>query len=345
MSDCKAMADLPTPKLVNNLVNQLAHLSAGGSPLLPPSFQPSLPMAVAFSGGADSTALLWACVQQWPGQVRAIHIHHGLQDAADQFAQHCDQLCKQWQVPLVQCKVNARHASGQSPEDAARKARYAALSEAVHTHPDLQGVKDLAVAQHADDQVETLLLALSRGAGLPGLASMPATWTRDGLQWHRPFLKVPGAALREYLVKANIAWVEDPTNQDEQFTRNRIRAQLLPALERAFPQFRETFARSASHAAEAQEVLDEVAATDLAVAQEAGGLNIKALQQLRPARQSLVIRHWLKIQHQTTPSTVQLTELLSQIAACTTRGHQVHLKLGRGYVRREGPVLTWSAES
>ena len=134
------MADLPTPKLVNNSVNQLAHLSAGGSPLLPPSFQPSLPMAVAFSGGADSTALLWACVQQWPGQVRAIHIHHGLQDAADQFAQHCEHLCKQWQVPLVQCKVNARHASGQSPEDAARKARYAALSEAVHTHPDLQGV-------------------------------------------------------------------------------------------------------------------------------------------------------------------------------------------------------------
>ena len=331
------MAVSPTPKSANN--------SAQGDSLLPPSFQPNLPVAVALSGGADSTALLLACIQKWPGQVRAIHIHHGLQAAAEQFAEHCQHLCEQWQVPLVQCKVNAKNAPGQSPEEAARKARYAALSEAVHTHPDLQGVKDVALAQHADDQVETLLLALSRGAGLPGLASMPAQWVRDGLQWHRPLLKVPGAKLREYLVDAQVAWVEDPSNQDEQFTRNRIRAQLLPALDRAFPQFRDTFARSAAHAAEAQEILDEVAAADLARVLEAGSPSIKALQQLSPARQSLVLRHWLKSQHQTTPSTVQLTELLSQIAACTTRGHQLRLKVGRGYVRRDNAVLAWLAEA
>ena len=312
--------------------------------MLPLSFQPSLPIAVAFSGGADSTALLLACVQKWPGQVRAIHIHHGLQAAADQFAMHCQQLCDQWQVPLVQCKVNAQHAPGQSPEDAARRARYGALSEAVHTHPDLQGVKDVALAQHADDQVETLLLALSRGAGLPGLASMPAQWARDGLNWHRPLLNLPGAKLREYLVNAQVTWVEDPTNQDEQFTRNRIRAQLLPALDRAFPQFRDTFARSAAHAAEAQEILDEVAAADLQRVLEGGAPSIKALQSLSSARQSLVLRHWLKAVHQTTPSTVQLAELLSQIAACTTRGHQLHLKVGRGFVSRDEAVLVWLAE-
>ena len=311
--------------------------------MLPLSFQPSLPIAVAFSGGADSTALLLACAQKWPGQVRAIHIHHGLQAAADQFAKHCQQLCDQWQVPLVQCKVNAQHAPGQSPEDAARRARYAALSEAVHSHPDLQGVQDVALAQHADDQVETLLLALSRGAGLPGLASMPAQWTRDGLHWHRPFLSLPGAKLREYLMDAQVAWVEDPTNQDEQFTRNRIRAQLLPTLDRAFPQFRDTFARSAAHAAEAQKILDEVAAADLQRVLEGGAPSIKALQSLSSARQSLVLRHWLKAVHQTTPSTVQLAELLSQIAACTTRGHQLHLKVGRGFVRRDEAVLVWLA--
>jgi tRNA(Ile)-lysidine synthase len=331
------MAVLPTPKSANNF--------AVGTILLPSSFQPSLPMAVAFSGGADSTALLLACARQWPGQVRAIHIHHGLQVAADLFAKHCLQLCNEWQVPLVQCKVNAKQVAGQSPEDAARRARYAAISEAVHSHPDLQGVKDIAVAQHADDQVETLLLALSRGAGLPGLASMPAQWTRDGLQWHRPFLKVPGAKLREYLTQAQVAWVEDPTNQDEQFTRNRIRAQLLPALDRAFPQFRDTFARSASHAAEAQEILDEVAGASLAEVLQDGAPSIMAVQKLSVARQSLVMRHWLKVAHQTTPSAVQLAELLSQVAACTTRGHRLHLKVGRGYVRREGAVLTWSAET
>ena len=273
-----------------------------------------------------------------------MHIHHGLQEAANLFEAHCRAMCAQWQVPLVVCKVNARHEAGQSPEDAARKARYLALSESVHQHPDLQGVKHIALAQHADDQVETLLLALSRGAGLPGLACMPSQWTRNGLQWHRPFLNVPGFKLRECLVQAGVSWIEDPTNQDEQFTRNRIRAQLLPALERAFPQFRETFARSASHAAEAQDILNDVAQADLAGVMEGGMPCIKNLQRLSSARQSLVLRHWLKVQHQTTPSAAQLAELVSQIASCTTRGHQLHLKVGRGYVRREGAGLTWTAE-
>jgi tRNA(Ile)-lysidine synthase len=338
MSVCKAMAVLPTPKSANNS-------APAGAQLLPTGFQPELPLAVAFSGGADSTALLWACVQRWPGQVRAVHIHHGLQDAADMFEAQCRVLCEQWQVPLVVCKVNAKHEAGQSPEEAARKARYSALSEAVCSHPLLRGVQHIAVAQHADDQVETLLLALSRGAGLAGLACMPSQWSRDGLQWHRPFLSVPAAKLRACLVQAKISWIEDPTNQDEQFTRNRIRAQLLPALERAFPQFRETFARSASHAAEAQQILEEVAQADCASVLAQGAPVIKALQSLSLARQSLVLRHWLKMQHQTTPSTVQVSQLLSQIAACTTRGHQLHLKVGRGYVRRDGTVLTWAPEA
>jgi len=335
MSVCKAMAVSQTPKPANKSAN-------AGASLLAPSFQPELPLAIAFSGGADSTALLLACVSQWPGQVIAIHIHHGLQAAADGFASHCQALCEQLQVPLVLCKVNAQRVAGQSPEDTARKARYAALSEAVHTHPSLLGVKDIAVAQHADDQVETLLLALSRGAGLPGLACMPSEWLRDGLHWHRPLLNVPGAKLRDYLTQAQMSWVEDPTNQDEQFTRNRIRAQLLPALESAFPQFRETFSRSASHVAEAQEILDEVAAADLVCLLLPEGLNMKALQQLSSARQSLVLRYWLKVHHQTTPSTAQLSEMMSQIAACTTRGHQLRLKVGRGYAIRNGQVLTWS---
>ena len=337
------MAVSPTPKPANNSGTGGAIVS-----LLPNSFQPELPLAVAFSGGADSTALLWACAHQWPGQVRAVHIHHGLQEAADHFASHCQQVCERLETPLVICHVNAHNAQGQSPEEAARIARYSALSHAVQTHPSLQGVKAIAMAQHADDQVETLLLALSRGAGLPGLASMPAQWVRDGLHWHRPFLNVPGAKLRDHLRDLKVNWVEDPTNQDEQFTRNRIRAQILPALERAFPQFRETFARSAAHAAQAQEILDEVAQADwLKVSQNQAGPgapNIEALQQLSTARQSLVLRHWLKHTHQTTPSTVQLAALLSQIEACTTRGHRLDLKLGRGYISRQGAVLAWSTE-
>ncbi len=301
-------------------------------------FSSGLPFAVALSGGADSTALLLACARRWPGQVRAVHIHHGLQTAADDFESHCRALCLQQGVPLAVRRVQAGHAPGQSPEDAARKARYQALAEAVHTEwPEVQ---DVALAQHADDQVETLLIALSRGAGLPGLASMPAQWQRQGLNWHRPWLAVPGAALREWLQSQGQSWVEDPTNTDEKFTRNRIRARVLPALAEALPAFRETFARSAAHAAQAQEVLNEVAAEDLL--RIGVPPSIAALQSLSRARQALVLRHWLRLHHATTPSTAQLHELLDQVAACTTRGHRLHLKVGQGFVRRDGACLSHS---
>ncbi len=302
-------------------------------------FSPGLPFAVALSGGADSTALLLACARRWPGQVRAVHIHHGLQAAADGFEAHCRALCLALGVPLAVRRVQAGHAPGQSPEDAARQARYAALAEAVHS--EWPEVRDVALAQHADDQVETLLIALSRGAGLPGLASMPAHWQRQGLNWHRPCLAVPGAAMREWLHSQGQSWVDDPSNTDEKFTRNRIRARVLPALAEALPAFRETFARSAAHAAQAQEVLNEVAAQDLA--QVGVPPRIQALQQLSRARQALVLRHWLRKHHATTPSTAQLNELLDQVAACTTRGHRLHLKVGQGFVVRAGTCLSYLA--
>jgi tRNA(Ile)-lysidine synthase len=309
------------------------------------AFSPGLPFAVAYSAGADSTALLLACARRWPGQVRAIHIHHGLQDAADVFESHARTFCALLQVPLVVRHVHAAHAPGQSPEDAARQARYSALAQAVQTEwPEVQ---DIALAQHSDDQVETLLIALSRGAGLPGLASMPAHWQRLGLRWHRPWLTVHGAAVRQWLLDQapetdfTPCWIEDPSNACEQFTRNRIRSRVMPALAQALPGFRDTFARSAAHAAQAQEVLNEVAAQDLT--QIGVPPRIQAVQQLSSARQALVLRHWLRVHHHTTPSTAQLNELLQQIANCTTRGHHLHLKSGLGIVRRQGAFLVWSA--
>ena len=302
-------------------------------------FRPGLPFAVALSGGADSTALLIACTRRWPGQVRAVHVHHGLQKAADDFEAFCRSLCERLQVPLAVCHVDARHAAGQSPEDAARQARYAALAQAVQQH--WPQVRDVALAQHADDQIETLLIALSRGSGLPGLSGMPAQWGRLGLRWHRPWLQVPGAELREWLRQRGEAWVEDPSNQDERFTRNRIRARVLPALEAALPGFRDTFARSAAHVARAQELIDEVAAEDLARVGVPPQLAL--LQSLSRARQAEVLRRWLRQQHQTTPSTAQLGELLDQIEACRTRGHRLHLKVGAGHVVRDQDHLGWQA--
>jgi len=271
--------------------------------------------------------------------VRAIHVHHGLQAAADGFEQHCAALCSGLQVPLAVQRIDARPQPGQSPEDAARQGRYAALEAALQTTPAMAGTAAVALAQHADDQVETLLLALSRGAGVAGLASMPARWERAGLPWHRPLLRVPAQAVRDWLQVQGQAWVQDPTNADAHYTRNRIRAQILPVLEAAFPAFRDTFARSADNAAQASALLDEVAQADLALV----GVppQLAALQALGRARQANVLRHWLRSMHRTTPSAAQLAELLDQVLACTTRGHRIHLKVGAGFVVRSGTGLDW----
>ena len=316
------MAVLPTPKLIANFpsLDALQHVG---------------PFAVALSGGADSTALLVACATRWPGKVHAVHVNHGLQAAANGFEAHCVALCERMQVPLVVQRVNAAHAAGESPEDAARQARYRALAETLQSNWGGH-IRHIVLAQHADDQVETLLLALSRGAGLPGLACMPAVAQRHGVTYHRPWLGVPGVVLRNALQAAGESWVEDPTNADTRYTRNRIRAELLPVIEQAFPSFRQTFARSTSHAAQAQALLQEVAEDDL---QQVGNPPaIKALQQLSEARVSNVLRHWLALEH-SQASAAQLQALLVQVKACTTRGHHIDIKVGRGFVRRDGPVL------
>lgn len=300
------------------------------------SFKPHLPLAVALSGGADSTALLIACAARWPGQVQAFHVHHGLQAAADGFEAHCRALCERLAVSLLVRHVDARNANGQSPEDAARQARYGALEDML---VEATGVRSIALAQHADDQIETILLALSRGAGVAGIAAMPMQWRRAGVEWHRPLLKTGGAEIRAWLKEQGARWVEDPTNDDERYTRNRIRRNLLPALQSTFPQFRETFARSAEHAAQAAELLQELAEQDL---QTVGNPpSIKALQALSRARQANVLRHWLRLAHATTPSAAQLGALLDQVAACTTRGHRIHLKIGRGFIERKDGLLDW----
>jgi tRNA(Ile)-lysidine synthase len=295
-----------------------------------------LPLAVAFSGGADSTVLLLAAMQRWPGQVRAIHVHHGLQDAADDFEAHCRDACAALRVPLDVRRVAARNAPGESPEDAARIARYQALARAARDG----GAQAVLLGQHADDQVETLLLALSRGAGLPGLAAMAPVFQRDGVPFVRPLLALPAQAIRAWVAAHGVPVVEDPTNRDIAFTRNRIRHLVLPALEEAFPHYRETFARSSRHAAQAQELLETVAVEDLA---RMGGVPaLTALQQLPRARQANALRHWLRSAHHASASAAQLEELLDQVADCTTRGHQIRIKVGHGLVERQGERLQFS---
>jgi tRNA(Ile)-lysidine synthase len=204
-------------------------------------------------------------------------------------------------------------------------------------------IASVALAHHADDQVETMLIALSRGAGLAGLSAMPAHWVRGGLDFYRPLLAVSAADIRQWLVEQGEGFIEDPSNADESFLRNRIRARLMPALREVFPHYAQTLPRSAAHAAQGQALLTEIATADwLSVCDESGmAPQIKRVQALGLARQANVLRHWLVHQCSTQASSVQLQELMRQIAACTTKGHRIEIKVGHGFVQRRNTVLAW----
>jgi len=293
-------------------------------------------VGVAFSAGADSTALLVAAVARWPGRVVALHVHHGLQAAADGFVEQAQSTCDGLGVELMVARVKANHLKGESPEDAARRARYLALAEMALA----SSAVCVLLGQHADDQVETVLIALSRGAGLPGLSAMGEGFTRHGVFFGRPFLGLSSATLREGLASIGQAFVEDPSNTDQRFTRNLVRARLLPAWSDTFPGFREAIARTARHAAQAQSLLGDLAEIDL----EAVGRppRIARLQMLRPERQSNALRCWLKATAHVAGSEAQMQELLRQIDACRTRGHHIRIKVAHGHVEREGEHLIFS---
>lgn len=308
------------------------------------SFAPKLPIAVALSGGADSCALLLACARRWPGKVLAVHVNHGLQAAASQFESACIVLCAQWKVPLHICRIQAHASPGQSPEDAARTARYSALDSLVLTTLDGQAVNAIAIAHNADDQVETVLLALGRGAGVAGISAMPAYWQRATKHYYRPLLGVSSHDIRQWLREQGGTWVEDPTNADTHFLRNHIRHELVPALKAVFPNAHSALARSAEHAAQAQRLLDQLADIDLAGLCVDIGLKLDGLRTLSTDRMTNAIRRWLKSEYGVIGSAAQMKELVRQVHACATRGHQIRLKVGGGFACRQGSALIWCAE-
>ncbi|WP_085647799.1 MULTISPECIES: tRNA lysidine(34) synthetase TilS [unclassified Pseudomonas] len=252
---------------------------------------------VAFSGGLDSTVLLHllanlAKTESLPA-LSAIHVHHGLQAAADAWPAHCQDVCDELSVPLQVQRVQVQ--PGASVERAARDARYAAFSAAT------QANDVLLTGQHRDDQAETLLFRLLRGAGVRGLSGMPATRALGQGSLVRPLLDVTRAELEAYAQDHGLRWVEDPSNQERQFSRNYLRHQVLPLLSGRWPQAHASMARSAAHLREAQGLLDELAQIDLATAKlpaefEWSGLpslEFAAIAKLSDARQRNALSHWL----------------------------------------------------
>ncbi|MGE8455263.1 MAG: tRNA lysidine(34) synthetase TilS, partial [Pseudomonas alloputida] len=223
----------------------------------------------------------------------AIHIHHGLQAAADAWPAHCQAICDNFDVELQ--VIHVQVSPGASLEQAAREARYAAFRQVL-------GPGDiLFTGQHRDDQAETLLFRLLRGAGLRGLAAMPGQRALGQGSLVRPLLTCSRQHLQDYAQAQGLTWIEDPSNVDTQFARNYLRGEVMPQLQQRWPQASQNFARAAEHLGEALGLLDELAQEDLTLARKGAplawpgldSLDLAALLALSPARQRNALQYWL----------------------------------------------------
>jgi len=286
---------------------QTAQLWATLRRLTGPLRQP-LRCAVAWSGGLDSTVLLHLMLglrraQPRAVQLRALHVDHHLQAAAAQFRAHCARLARRWRVPLTVLDARVQLAAGVSVEEAAREARHACWRGAL-----LPG-ECLLLAQHADDQIETTLLALLRGAGPAGLAAMPEAAPLGEARILRPLLMQPRAALLDYARAHHLEHVEDPTNGELRFDRNFLRAQVVPRLRQRWPGIAATVPRSARHCATAAQALARQAAQDLAGASDGPDLEMAVLRRWPAERIDAVLRAWFARAGLRSPGTQHLQQI------------------------------------
>jgi tRNA(Ile)-lysidine synthase len=247
---------------------------------------------IGYSGGVDSHVLLHLCasITTIKDRIIAVYVHHGLQAEAEYWARHCKKTTESLGVGFKVLRVNALPSQGESPEEAARNARYTALKSLI----DADDV--LMVAQHRDDQLETVLLQLFRGSGLRGLSAMPESAAFGRGLMLRPLLNVAKSAIDDYAQKHALSWVNDPSNLSNDYDRNFLRNAVLPLLKERWPACDKTVARSARHCADAQVVVSEHAETLFrGVFNEVDKtLCIRQLTSCKTTQQALVIRQWFK---------------------------------------------------
>ncbi|HSJ49491.1 MAG TPA: tRNA lysidine(34) synthetase TilS [Gammaproteobacteria bacterium] len=269
---------------------------------------------IAFSGGMDSHALLHAIASR-RGELTmplgAMHVDHGLHGHSPAWAEHCRQVCAELGVDFVLLSGDARPTPGESPEAAARNLRYGLLRDWLPVNALLLS------AHHQDDQAETLLLQLLRGAGPKGLSAMPASVPLGQGTLLRPLLDYGRDDLRAYARDQGLEWLEDPSNADTRLDRNFLRRYLLPELKTRWPGTARVLARSAELCAEAAELQEQVAQQDLAGAAGArpGTLSVAALGRLPEPRRRNLLRHWLQTMGFSLPSRVVLGRILAEVLA------------------------------
>ncbi|MGD9109005.1 MAG: tRNA lysidine(34) synthetase TilS [Gammaproteobacteria bacterium] len=273
---------------------------------------------IAYSGGVDSHVLLHAIAQlrqEFPElKLKAVHIHHGLFEAANQWAQHCRQICDELKVELQIINVKVERAQGVSVEEAARAARYAALEKL------LQRNDVLITAHHADDQAETCLLQFLRGAGIKGLASMPSVVNFAAGFLARPFLSISRQEILQYAQKNKLFWIEDHSNHDLNFTRNFLRYKIMPEFRKRWPNINKTIMRVANNCSDANELLKDLAVQDIKKlkGQVKNTLSISKLKKLSFRRQKNVLREWIDAQNFRLPSAIKLQHIVNDVINART---------------------------
>jgi tRNA(Ile)-lysidine synthase len=271
-------------------------------------------LAVAFSGGLDSTVLLDACCAvAGPARVVALHVHHGLQPAADDWPALCQARAHALGCRFRLLRARGAPARGDSIEAWARDERYRLLLDAARE----EGGALLLTAHHADDQLETMLLALARGSGLDGLTGIAAHDRRDGITVLRPLLGLSRDQLLDEARARNLQWIDDPSNASMRHLRNAVRERVVPVLESALPGIRQRATQAAALLAQAREALDSLAAADLDAVTLAAGplheLDRGRLAGLAPARRAGALRAWLVRMGEQPPSRAKLAAIEDQL--------------------------------
>ena len=312
--------------------------------VLAPRIFPGAHLALGLSGGLDSVALLSMLLELAPAlkfSLRAVHVNHGISPNAAGWAEFCTGLCAKLRVPLQLETVDIGPHRDLGLEGAARRSRHEAFARV--------DADFVVLAQHRDDQAETLLLRLLRGAGLRGLAAMSPLRSIPGARARllRPLLAVSRAEIETYARLRGLEWVEDESNADTIRRRNFLRRDVFPLLERQFPGARATIARAAAHLAEARELLDEMARTDFESCAGTEGVNVADLQRLAEARAKNLLRYWCETKNIEPLSAVRTGELLRRL-----RESRADARIGfavpgwtflryreKLYLRRDSPAL------
>ncbi len=263
---------------------------------------------VGYSGGLDSHVLLHLCAElrkQYPLRLKAVHVHHGLSIHAMDWAMHCEKVCADLQIEFIQKSIDAKALTGDSPEEVARERRYDVFA-------NLLASQDVLLTAHQqDDQAETLLVQLFRGAGPKGLAAMPALKTFAAGFHARPLLSASRAELTHYAEEQHLTWINDESNEDKNFTRNFLRHAILPVLKQRWPTVTKTLARVANNCAEAEALANNAIQQDLEVCRgiHRATLSIKKLMTLDAVRQRHLLRAWFIEQAFPVPSSVKLHQI------------------------------------